>query len=160
MGVVFKARDLLLGRAVALKVLSRDLLDSDTAKKRFLREGQLAASVAHPHIATIYEIGEAEGVVYIAMELVEGRNLKELIHDGPLSVAQVISIGRQTSEALEAAHQQGVRSPRRHLAPSATPERRYNAHRLEPKAVRSTRLYPARANRRALLSILARRIQP
>lgn len=61
MGVVFKAKDLLLGRAVALKVLSRDLLDNDTARKRFLREGQLAASVAHPNIATIYEIGEAEG---------------------------------------------------------------------------------------------------
>ena len=108
MGVVFKARDLLLGRAVALKVLSRDLLDSDTAKKRFLREGQLAASVAHPRIATIYEIGEAEGVVFIAMELVGGRNLKELLHNGPLPVSQVISIGRQTSEALEAAHRQGV----------------------------------------------------
>jgi serine/threonine protein kinase len=66
MGVVFKARDILLGRAVALKVLSHDLLDSDTAKKRFLREGQLAASVAHPHIATVYEIGEADGVFYIA----------------------------------------------------------------------------------------------
>ena len=108
MGIVFKARDLLLERAVALKVLSRELLDSDNAKKRFLREGRLAASVAHPHIATIYEIGEAEGVVYIAMELVDGRNLKELILAGPLAVAQVIAIGRQTSEALEAAHRQGV----------------------------------------------------
>jgi len=108
MGVVFKAKDLLLGRAVALKVLSRDLLDSDTAKKRFLREGQLAASITHPNIATIYEIGEADGVFFIAMELVEGRNLKELIHDGPLSVPQVISIGRKTCEALEAAHRQGV----------------------------------------------------
>jgi len=69
MGVVFKARDLLLGRAVALKVLSQDLLDSDTARKRFLREGQLAASITNPHIATIYEIGEAGGVFFIAMEL-------------------------------------------------------------------------------------------
>jgi serine/threonine-protein kinase len=108
MGVVFKAKDLLLGRAVALKVLSRDLLDSDTAKKRFLREGQLAASVAHPNIATIYEIGETEGVFFIAMELVEGKNLKELIHEGPLSVPQVISIGRKTCAALEAAHRLGV----------------------------------------------------
>jgi serine/threonine-protein kinase len=108
MGVVFKARDRLLGRPVALKVLPGDLLDNDSAKQRFLREGRLAASVAHPHIATVYEVGEADGVLYIAMELVEGRNLKEMIHEGPLSVAQVVSIGRQTSEALEAAHRQGV----------------------------------------------------
>jgi serine/threonine protein kinase/tetratricopeptide (TPR) repeat protein len=108
MGVVFKAKDFLLGRSLALKVLARDLLDNDTAKKRFLREGQLAASVAHPNIATVYEIGEAEGVFFIAMELVDGRNLKELIHDGPLSVAQVIAIGRQTCDALEAAHREGV----------------------------------------------------
>ncbi len=108
MGVVFRAKDLLLGRAVALKVLSRDLLESDTAKRRFLREGQLAASVSNPHIATIYEIGEAGGVFFIAMELVSGKNLKELILDGPLTAAQVLSIGRQTAEALEAAHRQGV----------------------------------------------------
>jgi tetratricopeptide (TPR) repeat protein len=108
MGVVFQARDLRLGRTVALKVLTRDLLEDETARTRFFREGQLAASIVHPNVAVVYEIDEAEDAAFIAMELVAGRNLKDVIQEGPLSLDRVVSIGRQACDALDAAHRLGV----------------------------------------------------
>jgi tetratricopeptide (TPR) repeat protein len=108
MGVVYQAKDLRLGRTVALKVLARDLIEDETARKRFFREGQLAASIVHPNVAVVYEIDEADDAAFIAMELVAGRNLKDLIHEGPLALDQVVSIGRQACDALDAAHRLGV----------------------------------------------------
>jgi eukaryotic-like serine/threonine-protein kinase len=108
MGVVFKARDLRLERNVALKVLSPEFLENEVARKRFLREGQLAASIVHPNIATIYEIDEENGALFIAMELVPGRTLKDMIHEGPLSLDRVLAVARQSCDALAAAHRRGV----------------------------------------------------
>ena len=79
MGVVYKARDERLGRDVALKILSGVSLDSDSAGLRFVREAQLAATLNHPNIVTIYEVEEADGYHFIAMEFVEGETLRAQI---------------------------------------------------------------------------------
>ena len=79
MGVVYRAHDVKLERNVALKVLPADALHDETARARLLREARLAATLNHPNICTVYEVGESEGRIFIAMELVEGRPLSERI---------------------------------------------------------------------------------
>jgi putative peptide modification system cyclase len=109
MGVVFKARDVRLGRAVALKVLSRDLFDDEGARKRFLREAQLASTLSHPNVATIYEIDEERSTAFIAMELVDGKDLKHVLaSSGTLPLDDVLKIGVQACDALTAAHKAGI----------------------------------------------------
>jgi len=108
MGVVFKAQDLKLGRTVALKVLAANLFENDRARGRFLREAQLASSITHPNVATIHEINEEGTTPFIAMELVPGENLKDLLREGPLPIGRLLAIAMQVCQALEAAHRIGV----------------------------------------------------
>jgi serine/threonine-protein kinase len=109
MGVVYKARDPLIGRLVALKTLSSDVLSDPDLLKRFYREAQSAGNLQHPNVVTIYDLGEASGSPYIAMELVEGETLREIIaRQSPLPLAQKLSIIRQFCQGLGHAHQHGV----------------------------------------------------
>jgi serine/threonine protein kinase/Tfp pilus assembly protein PilF len=104
MGVVYEAEDLKLGRRVALKFLSPHLVANDQNRQRFLREARSAAALNHPNICTVYEVDEAEGQLFIAMEYCEGQSLRELRLKGPLDLSAAISIVRQVADALAEAH--------------------------------------------------------
>src|SRR3989442_1034804 len=108
MGVVYRARDERLGRDVALKILSEDALTSSSARQRFVREAQLAATLNHPNIVTIYEVEEADGYHFIAMEYVEGETLRARVARAPLSLQEIVQVGGDVAEALEAAHALGL----------------------------------------------------
>src|SRR5262245_19281060 len=88
MGVLYRATDLKLGRAVAIKLLARHLASDETAKARFVREARAASALDHPNIATIYEIGEEQGELFIAMALYEGQTLKQRLEKGRLGVVE------------------------------------------------------------------------
>jgi non-specific serine/threonine protein kinase len=107
MGVVYAARDERLERTVALKAMS-SLSNDETARKRFWREARAAASVNHPNICQIYEIGEDRGNLFIAMELLEGEALAETLRRGPMSVSETMSIGLGMLGALAALHSRGI----------------------------------------------------
>ena len=105
MAVVYQAEDLRLGRSVAVKVLAPELARNDVFRKRFEHESRIAASIDHPHIVPVFEAGEAEGVLFIAMRYVRGRDLRALLdREGPLTLAQTVRIGGQLASALDAAH--------------------------------------------------------
>jgi serine/threonine-protein kinase len=108
MGQVWRAHDARLERDVALKVLPAEALGDDTARARLVREARLASKLNHPHICTIYDVGEAEGQTYIAMELVEGQPLSARVADGPLPIEQILRYGQQMADALAHAHGRGV----------------------------------------------------
>ncbi|MFF3863342.1 serine/threonine-protein kinase [Streptomyces sp. NPDC002209] len=109
MGVVYLAEDLRLGRAVALKVLAPELTRSDAFRRRFIHESRAAAAIDHPHILPIFEAGEANGVLYIAMRYVSGPDLGALLdRDGPLPVPGAMRIAAQVASALDAAHEHGL----------------------------------------------------
>jgi serine/threonine protein kinase len=108
MGEVYRARDPRLEREVALKVLPAETLTDETARARLLREARMAAKLNHPHICTIHEVGESDGQVYIAMELVEGRPLDAILVGGALPVEQAVRYGAQVADALAHAHERGV----------------------------------------------------
>ena len=108
MGEVYRARDEQLDRDVAVKVLPASSFDDPTARARLVREARAAAALNHPNICTVYEVGEADGQAYIAMELVDGRTLSALLHAGPLPDEQVVHYGRQLADALTHAHDRGV----------------------------------------------------
>ena len=100
MGVVYCAKDEELPREVALKLLSADLLNDPVARARLLREARAAASLNHPNICKVYEVDEADGQAFIAMELVGGRTLSSVVESGPLSPKQVVRYGLQVSLSL------------------------------------------------------------
>ena len=108
MGVVYKAEDTKLERRVALKFLAAHLLNDAEAKQRFLREAKAAASLDHPNICTVYEVGEAEGKTFLAMAFLKGETLEDRIAKGPLPLKDALEIGRQIAEGLEAAHEKGI----------------------------------------------------
>jgi serine/threonine-protein kinase len=108
MGVVYEAVDEKLRRTVALKVLRHDFAVDEVRRKRFLREARAAAAVTHPNIATVHEVGEAEGQIYIAMELVEGRSLRRLLADGRLPVKKAVRIAQDVARGLVKAHDKGI----------------------------------------------------
>ncbi len=108
MGEVYRARDPRLEREVALKVLPAIAVADETARARLLREARMAAKLNHPNVCTIYEVGEAEGQVYIAMELVAGQALSDRLAAGRLTQEQVIRLGQQLADALEHAHKHSV----------------------------------------------------
>ena len=108
MGVVYKAHDTSLDRDVALKFLPRDVSSDPTEKERFYHEALAASALNHPNITTIYEINEHEGQLFIAMELVEGKTLKQLVVSELPSIKKVLDIAIQAGEGLAAAHEKGI----------------------------------------------------
>ena len=108
MGVVYEAEDLRLARPVALKFLPEELAGDPEAARRLQREAQTIGGLNHPNICTIYEIDEHEGTAFIAMERVEGVNLKLHIARGPLSTSEIVDITLQITQALGAAHSAGI----------------------------------------------------
>jgi serine/threonine protein kinase/Tol biopolymer transport system component len=108
MGVVYRAKDTRLGRLVALKIPLQDAPADDAARARLLREAQNASALNHPHIATIYEVGEDGDQIYIAMELVEGRPLNALVPPDGMALETVIRYGTQIADAVAHAHERGV----------------------------------------------------
>ena len=105
MGVVYRARDTRLQRPVALKILKPELVADPARKSRFIIEAQSAAAVTHPAIASIYDIDEADGTMFIAMEYIEGRTLGRLIAEGELDLQGAVEIGHQIAEGLARAHE-------------------------------------------------------
>jgi Protein kinase domain len=109
MAVVYRARDVRLGRWVALKVLAQDYAQDDAFRQRFIRESRTAASVDHPNIIPIFDAGEAGGVLYIAMRYVAGQDVHSLLHSaGPPPLARALGIVSQVASALDAAHACGL----------------------------------------------------
>ncbi len=105
MAVVYRARDLRLGRTVALKLLAPELVRNDTFRQRFGHESRVAAAIDHPHIVPVFEAGEADGLLYIAMRYVAGQDLRALLdREGPLPLAAACRIAAQVASALDAAH--------------------------------------------------------
>ena len=114
MGVVYRARDDVLDREVALKLIRPRAAGETELRQRFLREARLAAAISHPGVATLYEAGEASpggeysGQLFLASELVAGESLEAMLQRGPMPVVDVIDLGVQLAEALAAAHGLGI----------------------------------------------------
>ena len=108
MGVVYRAEDLKLEREVALKLLPVHRLDDPEVKGRFEREAIASAALNHPNICTVYEVDEADGKPFIAMELIRGTDLSDKIEGGPLELEEVLDIAAQAARGLAAAHEAGV----------------------------------------------------
>ncbi len=108
MGVVYRALDESLQREVALKLLSPELVADPELHRRFLQEARAAAALSHPGVAVVHEIDQADGVTYIAMELVGGEPLAQVLRGGPLPLARAIELGLEIAEALAAGHARGI----------------------------------------------------
>ncbi|MEO8429391.1 MAG: serine/threonine-protein kinase [Verrucomicrobiota bacterium] len=108
MGLVYRAHDSRLHRAVAVKLLSSELISDADRKQRFLQEARAAARISHPAVAQIYDADEQDGVTFIVMELVEGKTVRELIRSKELDLLGAIDIGLQVAEGLAKAHELGI----------------------------------------------------
>src|ERR1043166_2550423 len=107
-GTVYKATDTKLGRAVVIKVLPPELTVKEANLKRFEREARLASALDHPNICTIFDLNDLNGVHFIAMQFVEGKNVRELVNGRPLDLSSALSITIQVADALAAAHERGI----------------------------------------------------
>jgi eukaryotic-like serine/threonine-protein kinase len=107
-GTVYKATDTKLGRAVVIKVLPPELTVKEANLKRFEREARLASALDHPNICTIFDLNDIDGVHFIAMQYVEGKNVRELVNGRPLDLSSALSITIQVADALAAAHERGI----------------------------------------------------
>ncbi|HET6890188.1 MAG TPA: protein kinase [Pyrinomonadaceae bacterium] len=107
-GTVYKATDTKLGRTVVIKVLPHELTAREANLKRFEREARLASSLDHPNICTIFDLDEVEGLHFIAMQHIEGRNVRQLVNGQPLELKSALMIGLQVADALAAAHGRGI----------------------------------------------------
>ena len=108
MGEVYRARDSKLAREVAVKVLPAELSEDARRLQRFEKEARTASALNHPNIVTVYEIGAVDGTSFIAMELVEGKTLRQILSAGPLSLKKLLSIGAQAADGLAKAHTAGI----------------------------------------------------
>jgi serine/threonine protein kinase/tetratricopeptide (TPR) repeat protein len=107
-GAVYKATDIKLGRPVVIKVIPPELSSKEANLKRFEREARLASSLDHPNICTIFDLDEVDGVHFIAMQFVEGKNVRQLVAGRPLELKTALLIGLQVADALAAAHRRGI----------------------------------------------------
>ena len=107
-GTVYKATDTKLGRAVVIKVLPPELTVKEANLKRFEREARLASALDHPNICTIFDLNDLNGVHFIAMQFIEGKNVRELVNGRPLDLSSALSITIQVADALAAAHERGI----------------------------------------------------
>jgi serine/threonine protein kinase/tetratricopeptide (TPR) repeat protein/TolB-like protein len=107
-GHVYRARDSRLGREVAIKTLPAEVAGNRDRLDRFEKEARLASSLNHPNIVTIYDIGESSGIPYIAMELVAGKTLREILGQGPMPLHQLVNVALQIADGLAKAHDAGI----------------------------------------------------
>src|SRR3977135_3679268 len=107
-GTVYKAVDSKLGRTVVVKVLPPELTVKEANLKRFEREARLASALDHPNICTIFDLNDIEGVHFIAMQFVAGKNVRELCNALPLDLRSALSVAIQVADALDAAHARGI----------------------------------------------------
>src|SRR5262245_21457096 len=108
MGEVYRARDTRLDRTVAVKVLAPNLSGSPEYRQRFEREARAVATLSHPHICPLYDIGAHDGLDYLVMEYLEGENLGARIAKGPLPIDEALRCATQIADALDQAHRHGV----------------------------------------------------
>src|SRR5262249_50586375 len=108
MGEGYRARDTRLSREVAIKVLPERLASDPERLKRFSKEARAASALNHPSIVTVYDLGESDGMSWIAMELVEGKTLRELLVSGPLPLKRALLIGASVADGLSRAHESGI----------------------------------------------------
>src|SRR5215510_11790567 len=108
MGVVYKAEDTKLHRTVAIKALSADLVGDEKARARFLREARAASAIDHPNICTVYEVNEAEDVLFFVMQHIDGKTLKKFIGGRPLPLDQALEFSLEITDALAEAHRRNV----------------------------------------------------
>src|SRR5687767_4132458 len=98
MGEVYRARDTRLGREVAVKVLLPEVSADDSRRRRFEQEARSASALNHPNIVTVYDVGSVDSTIYLAMELVEGRTVRELLADGALPLRKLLDVAVQVAE--------------------------------------------------------------